>query len=157
LKIFLSYAHHDERLRQELEKHLAALKRSELIDTWCDRRLSAGTDFATEIDEQLVSADIVLLLISPDFMMSDYCYRREMGLALARHDAGVNRVIPIILRPVDWKPTPLGRLLALPRDGKPITTWNRRDDALLDVARGVRLIVEELGSRSPRKGATLRP
>jgi len=145
LEVFESYAHRDEKLREELDKHLAALKRSDLIETWCDRRISPGSEFASEIDAHLTTADIVLLLISPDFLNSDYCYRREMGIALDRHAAGANRVIPIILRPVDWLPTPLGRLLALPKDGKPITTWNRRDDALFDAAKGIRRVAEELG------------
>jgi hypothetical protein len=87
----------------------------------------------------------VLLLISPDFMNSDYCYRREMRAALKRHAKGLTRVIPIILRPVDWIRTPIGKLLALPRDGRPVTTWHRRDEALLDVAKGVRRAAEELG------------
>ncbi len=90
---------------------------------------------------------LILLLISPDFMDSDYCYRREMRAALKRHAKGQARVIPIILRPVDWRRTPIGRLLALPRDGKPVTTWHRRDEALLDVAKGVRMAAEEVGAR----------
>jgi hypothetical protein len=146
VKVLLSYAHRDERLRVELDKHLSALRRSPLIDVWHDQKIIPGSDFNHEIFQHLESADLVLLLISPDFVDSDYCYQREMRSALRRHAKGQARVIPIILRPVDWLRTPIGRLLALPRDGKPVTSWHRRDEALLDVAKGVRIAVEEIGS-----------
>ena len=144
IAVFLSYAHKDEKLRVELEKHLAALRRSSTIAAWHDRKIIPGAHFAHEIDLHLERSNLVLLLISPDFMDSDYCYKREMRTALRRHAKGHARIIPIILRPVDWLNTPIGKLLALPRDGKPVTSWHRRDEALLDVAKGVRLAVEEL-------------
>jgi hypothetical protein len=144
VRVFLSYAHKDERLRDELDKHLSALKRSFVIETWHDRRIVPGAVLNSEIDIRLATADLVLPLISPDFITSDYCYQKEMRAALDRHAAGDTRVIPIILRPVDWLGTPLGKLLALPRDGKPVTKWHRRDDALLDIARGVRRAAEEI-------------
>lgn len=146
LNVVLSYAHRDGPLLRELEKHLSALRRSAVIASWFDREISAGTHFDREISKHLMFSDIVLLLISPDFINSDYCYRREMKVALKRHASGQARVIPIILRPVDWVRTPIGRLLALPTDAKPVTTWRRRDDALLDVAKGVRRVAEEMGS-----------
>jgi len=144
VSVFLSYAHRDERLRAELEKHLSPLRRSALIETWDDRRITPGVELDTAIDQRLGTADLVLLLISPDFINSEYCYRREMRAALRRHAKGQARVIPIILRPVDWVRTPIGRLLATPRDAKPVTTWHRRDDALLDVATSVRRAAEEI-------------
>ena len=147
VRVFLSYAHRDERLRVELEKHLSPLRRSALIETWNDRRITPGADLDTEIDHHLETADLVLLLISPDFINSDYCYRREMRHALRRHAKGQARVIPIILRPVDWFRTPIGRLLATPRDAKPVTTWQRRDDALLDVATSIRRAAEEIATQ----------
>jgi hypothetical protein len=145
--VFLSYAHRDERLRDELAKHLSALRRSALIETWDDRRTTPGTDLDDAIDQHLSSADLVLLLISPDFINSDYCYQREMRAALKRHRKGAARIIPIILRPVDWQGTPIGRLLAAPKDAKPVTTWHRRDDALLDVATSVRRAAQELSAQ----------
>jgi hypothetical protein len=96
----------------------------------------------------------VLLLISPDFINSDFCYRREMRAALRRHAKGLARVIPIILRPVDWTGTPIGRLLATPRDAKPVTTWHRRDDAFLDVAKSIRQAAEEAAAK---RASTTRP
>jgi hypothetical protein len=145
IRVILFYAHRDEMLREELDKHLSALRRSEAIESWCDRRIAPGSELDREIDQHLKSSELVLLLISPDFINSDYCYRREMQAALRRHAKGQARVIPIILRPVDWLRTPIGKLLALPRDGRPVTTWHRRDEALLDVAKGVRRAVEEMG------------
>jgi hypothetical protein len=133
-------------LREELDKHLSALRRSAVIASWHDRKISPGAELDFEVDRHLKSSDLVLLLISPDFMNSDYCYCREMRAALKRHARGQARVIPIILRPVDWVRTPIGKLLALPRDGRPVTTWHRRDEALLDVAKGVRRAAEEIGT-----------
>jgi hypothetical protein len=152
IRVFLSYAHKDERLRVELEKHLSVLRRSAIIEAWHDRRITPGAQINREIDLHLESSDLVLLLISPDFMDSDYCYRREMRTALRRHAKGQARIIPIILRPVDWLGTPIGKLLALPRDGKPVTSWHKRDEALLDVAKGVRLAAEEMG---PKRGGSI--
>jgi hypothetical protein len=140
----MSYAHRDERLRDELEKHLSPLKRSALIENWYDRRITPGSVLHMAIDAHLATADLVLLLISPDFINSDYCYQREMRAALQRHRRGQARIIPVILRPVDWQETPIGRLLATPRDGKPVTKWHRRDDALLDVATSIRRAVQDI-------------
>jgi hypothetical protein len=151
IKVILSYAHRDEKLRDELAKHLAALRRSAVIDIWYDREITPGGEFDRDIMQHLQRSDLVLLLISPDFMNSEYCYRREMRIALRRHAKAQACVIPIILRPVDWHETPIGKLSALPKDGRPVTSWRRRDDALLDVAKGIRRAAEELRqSRYPR-------
>jgi hypothetical protein len=104
--LFFSYSHADEALRDRLEKHLAALQRQGLIDTWHDRRIQAGQDFGNEIDDHLNAADVVLLLVSADFLASDYCYDREMLRAMERHTSGDAVVIPVILRPCDWHDTP---------------------------------------------------
>jgi len=147
VRVVFSYAHRDEKLQQELNKHFSALRRSSLIESWHDRKIMPGTNIDQEIEQQLASAHLALLLISPDFLDSDYCYCREMKTALKRHAKGQVRVIPIILRPVDWLRTPVGKLLALPRDAKAITTWSRRDEAFLDVASGVRRAAEDILSR----------
>jgi hypothetical protein len=144
IRVLLCYAHKDERLRVELAKHLSVLRRSQIIEVWHDRRIIPGAHVNREIDFNLQISNLILLLISPDFMDSDYCYKREMRIALKRHGKGLARIIPIILRPVDWLQTPIGKLLALPRDGRPVTTWHRRDEALLDIAKGLRLVAEEM-------------
>src|SRR5258708_5001375 len=102
VNIFYSYSHRDEALRQELETHLAQLKGDGLVEGWHDRMIPAGTEWESSIDKQLESAQIILLLISPDFLASNYCYDIEMTRALERHDAREATVIPIILRDVDW-------------------------------------------------------
>ena len=151
INVFFSYSHKDEVLRDALEEHLALLKRKGLLKTWHDREIGAGDEWADQIDEQLETADLVLLLISPSFIASDYCYDREMGRALERHDAGEAKVVPVILRPCDWHGAPFGKLQALPKDGEPITRWANRDDAFLDVARGLRRLIKSLDpSQSPR-------
>ena len=144
VEVFFSYAHEDEALRDELEKHLAILKRQGVITGWHDRKIGAGREWEGEIDAHLNTARVILLLISPDFLVSDYCYDVELKRAMQRHDAREARVIPVILRPVDWKGAPFGKLQALPKDAKPVTLWDNRDEGFRDVARGIREAVEEL-------------
>ena len=144
IKLFLSYSHQDEDLRKELEKHLAALRRDGVIDIWQDRRIGPGDEFDREISNQLESADIVLLLVSSDFLHSDYCYDIEMKRAMERHAEGSTRVIPVILRPCDWQKTPLGKLNATPTDGKPVIELASLDRGFLEVARAVRTAAEKL-------------
>src|SRR5262249_46305512 len=142
--LFYSYAHKDEMLRDELEKHLSTLRRQGVIAEWHDRKITGGTDWAQAIDTQLTTASIILLLISPDFIASDYCYGVEMKQALERHTAHQARVIPIILRPVDWKGTPFAQLQCLPTNARPVCIWHNRDEAFLEVVRGIRQVIEEL-------------
>lgn len=145
--VFFSYSHADEALRDQLEKQLALLKRQGVIETWHDRRLGAGADFAQEIDEHVNSDDIILLLVSPDFLDSDYCYDKEMTRALERHQSGEAIVIPVILRPCDWHGAPFGKLNATPTDGQPVTKFPDRDDALLEVAKAIRAAAEKLNAK----------
>jgi TIR domain len=142
--IFYSYAHEDESLRDELNKHLSLLKMQGRITDWYDRKIVPGTDWAHAIDKHLISASIILLLISPDFLASEYCYGIEMQRALERHAAGTACVIPIILRPIDWHNAPFSHLQCLPHNREPVTTWHNRDKAFLDIAQGIRATVESL-------------
>jgi len=147
IELFISYSHKDEPLREQLGTHLSLLKRQGVIDEWHDRRIGAGQEWAGAIDEHLNGADVILLLVSADFLASDYCYDLEMTRALERHDARDACVIPVILRSVDWRGAPFAKLQALPRDGKPVTSWLDRDEAFTDVARGIRRAVEDLRPR----------
>jgi tetratricopeptide (TPR) repeat protein len=144
VEVFFSYAHEDEKWRQELEKHLSMLKRSDLITAWHDREILAGKEWAQEIDRHLNTAHLILLLISPDFMASDYCWGVELQRAMERHHAGEARVIPILIRPVSWKGAPFGALQALPANNSPVASWLHPDDAFLQVAEGIRKAVEEV-------------
>ncbi|WP_437747128.1 AAA family ATPase [Sorangium sp. So ce1504] len=147
-RLFFSYSHKDEALRDELETHLALLKREGLLQSWHDRRIGAGDEWAGQIDRNLDEAEVILLLVSADFLASDYCFDNEMKRALARHDAGQARVIPVILRQTDWHSAPFARLLALPKDGRPVTLWQDRDEAWTDVALGIRRAIEALRARA---------
>ena len=144
VEVFFSYSHQDETLRDELAKHLSILQRSSVIDAWHDREITAGTEWADEIDAHLNSARVILLLVSPDFMASDYCYDIELKRAMARHRAREACVIPIILRSVDWRGAPFGKLQSLPHNGKAVTSWTNRDDAFFDVAQGIRKAIKDL-------------
>lgn len=155
VEIFCCYARQDEALLNKLKTHLSPLQREGLIDVWHDRNISAGILWEQEISQHLNSAHIILLLVSPDFMASDYCYSVEMKRAIERHERKEARVIPIILRPVHWQDTPLGSLQALPTDGKPITTWRRRDDAYWDIINGIKKLVKLLLAQQWRDGGYL--
>lgn len=143
-KVFFSYSHDDEALRNQLEKHLASLKHEGLVDSWHDRRLVAGEMVDNAIDAQIDAADIVLLLVSASFLSSHYCYSVEMQRALARHAREECRVVPVILRACDWTHSSMGKLLAVPQDGKPITSWTNLDEAFTDVVRQVRVLIKEM-------------
>ena len=153
IKLFISYSHADEELRDQLETHLATLKHQGLIDTWHDRRIAAGDVFDDVISAELEDAKIILLLISSDFIASRYCYGVETMRALKRHTANKARVIPIVLRPCDWHDALFGKLLSLPTDGKPITRWGDIDEAFLSVVQGIKSALTKLGvARSDQRG-----
>lgn len=145
----MSYSHADEALRDELEKHLAGLRRQGVITTWHDRRIAPGEELHGQISDQLNEADIILLLVSADFLASDYCYDVEMARAMERHERGEARVIPVILRPCDWQGAPFGKLMAVPADGRPIVKHATLDDGFLEVARSIRRATEALGGATP--------
>ncbi|KYF94501.1 hypothetical protein BE20_00080 [Sorangium cellulosum] len=126
IRLFFSYSHRDEGLLQ----------------SWHDRRIGAGDGWAGQVDRNLDEAEVILLLVSADFLASDYCFDKEMKRALTRHDAGQARVIPVILRKTDWRSAPFARLLAL------VTLWQDRDEAWTDVALGIRRAIEALRARS---------
>jgi hypothetical protein len=155
ITVFFSYAHADEALRDRLDRHLAMLKRQGVIDVWHDRRIVPGEPIDEAIAAELERADLMLLLVSPDFLASDYCYEREMRRALERHAAGEAQVLPVILRPSDWHQAPFGHLLATPTDGKPITKFADLDDAFLEVTKAIRAALAARGrTRSQPKGAS---
>jgi hypothetical protein len=138
IEVFYSYSHKDETLRDELNKHLTLLKRQGTIRDWHDREITGGQEWSGQIDRHLNSAGIILLLVSSDFIASDYCWDVEVKRALERHDAGDAAVIPVILRAVDWHSAPFGKLQAFPKDGKPVTSWANQDEAFTDIAKGIR-------------------
>ncbi len=149
IEVFFSYSHRDETLRDELAKHLSILKRQGVITAWHDRQITAGSEWAGAIDDHLNSARVILLLISADFLASDYCWDVELKRAIERHEAGDACVIPIILKPVDWSGAPFSKLQALPKNAQPVTSWANPDEAFLDVAKGIRRAVEAIVQAKP--------
>lgn len=137
-KLVFSYSHADEKLRDELDKNLSALKRQGLIESWHDRRILAGQEFIGEIDRNFEEADIVLLLVSPDFINSDYCFNVEMKRALERHAADEASVIPVILRMCHWHDLPFGKLLAATPDGKPVVQYPSLDEGFYHVVDAIK-------------------
>lgn len=149
-KVFFSYSHDDESYRDQLEKHLASLRHEGLIDSWHDRCILPGVHLDAEIDQQINAADVILLLVSSSFLASRYCYAIEMNRALERHAAGEAHIVPVIVRACEWQSTPLGKLRAVPKDGKAVTSWPNYDEAYTDVAREIRRLIE---SRQQQEGS----
>lgn len=142
IRLFYSYSHKDEELRKDLEDHLSVLRKQGVISGWHDRMIGAGEEWKGQLDKNLEESQIILLLISPSFLASDYCYDIEAKRALDRHDKGEARVIPVLLRPVDWKGAPFFRLQGLPIDLRPVTTWTNKDEAFENIAKGIRTAIE---------------
>jgi tetratricopeptide (TPR) repeat protein len=149
ISVFYSYAHEDEALRDELEKHLNLLQRQGIIQAWHDRNITGGSAWEDQVDQHLEAAQLILLLISPDFLHSDYCYGTEMKRALARHAKGEAWVLPIHLRPVDWEGAAFTSLQALPTDARPVTAWRNRDQAFKNIAQGIRKATQEIRQTTP--------
>lgn len=143
VELFYSYAHEDIKLCDLLETHLKALQRSGLIRSWYDRKIQKGSEWAPEIKAAMERAGIILLLLSPDFMASDYCYEIELPLAMKRHEAGDAVVIPILLRPFVYRDAPFAKLQMLPTGARAVIEWGRRDEAFNDVAAAIRTVILE--------------
>lgn len=147
-RVFFSYCHADEELRNQLEKQLAILKRQGVIKTWHDRCIGAGEELDGAIKAELESCDIILLLVSADFLNSDYCYDIEMTRAMERHTSSDAIVIPVILRSCLWTDAPFGKLNATPPDGKPVMQWPDRDAAFTEVAKAIKGAAQRIAKRS---------
>jgi hypothetical protein len=143
VKIFVSYSHADEAFKHELVKHLHPLQRQGLVETWHDGKIKPGDEWDQAIMKHLEQADIILLLVSIDFINSAYCYDVEVARALERHTAGEATVIPVVLRPCLWDTTPFAKLQALPREARAVSLWMDRDEAFVSVAEGIRKIARE--------------
>ena len=144
LKVFLSYSHEDENMKNILDKNLVMLKRSDKIDVWQDRAIKAGEVWDEQIRRELEAADIILLLISVDFNNSQYIWNKELKTAMERHERGEARVIPIILRTCEWSEMPYAKLQALPTNAKPISSFTDTDVAYTEVAKGIRMLVDHM-------------
>lgn len=143
VEIFLSYSHEDEKLKQDLLKHMAILGqgRTGRVIVWHDRDIKAADNWKQQIDTHLASAKIIILLISSDFIASDYCYSIEMEAAMERYEKGEARIVPIIVRPVEWEETPFHKLQALPHNAKAVVKWSIPDEAWVDIVKEIKKIL----------------
>ena len=144
ITIFISYSHKDTKYREELEKHLSTLRRQGLISTWHDRKITPGMEWAKEVDKNLNVSRIILLIITSNFIASNYCFDIEMKKAMEKHKSGKARVIPIIAEHCDWHGLEFSNLEALPTKARPIQDWGLYDEAYTDIAKGIRKVVREL-------------
>src|SRR5579863_3667353 len=144
IHLFYCYAREDKALLDELEKHLSWLKRRYQLKNWHDREILPGEEWENAIDTHLNTAHLILLLISADFMASDYCFGREMQQALERHKTGACRVVPILLRPTYWENAPFSSLQLLPTDARPITRWPDRDEAFENIVTSIDRVIKDL-------------
>jgi hypothetical protein len=147
LKIFLSYSHKDEDMKNQLDTFLINLKRSGSIEVWQDRQLLAGTEWDNTIKNELDTADIILLLISADFNASNYIWEKELATAMQRHERGEARVIPVLLRNCEWQDMPYAKLQALPSNAMPVSGFADKDLAYTEVAKGIRKVVEFMAAQ----------
>lgn len=139
--IFISYAREDEKYKIELEKHLSGLKNNGFIETWSDRSILPGQEWDKEIKKQIDEADIILFLISADFMNSDYINDVEIKKAILRYQNSEVIIIPVIIRPCDLQSLEINMHSALPKDAKPVTDWRNKDKAFLSIVQGIKKII----------------
>ncbi|MBK8566205.1 MAG: SUMF1/EgtB/PvdO family nonheme iron enzyme [Saprospiraceae bacterium] len=165
-QVFIAYAREDVELLEELRIHLRPLERTNRVKIWYDGIIEPGIPWENAIKENLYAADIILMLLSSDAIASDYFYEKEMTDALQRHEYREARVVPLIVRPCAWMETPLAKLQALPRNGKPVTSWADRDEAwmnaveslrhLIDTERKAKVVAEEARLKAETEAAAKR-
>jgi hypothetical protein len=145
IRLFYSYSSADEEYRKRLETSLVMLKRFEGLMGWHFRKIIAGEEWDKEIKGELEKADIILLLISPDFLVSDYCFDIEVKRAIEKHEEGSASVVPVILRQCDWKheKSPIKILQGVPENGIPISLWPDQDVAYQDITEKLKLLIKK--------------
>lgn len=153
IDIFIAYSHKDLAFKDELRVHLRPLVRSGRAQVWDDYDIEAGSEWDAAIKEKLFGAQIILLLVSPDSLDSDYFYGKEVTVSLERHARGEAVVVPVILRACLWQQTPLGALEALPTKGRPVASWPSRDDAWHAVAQEVSELIDARQKEIERQSA----
>jgi hypothetical protein len=144
IEILCCYSSADEQWLHKLEIHLSLLKHQSLISFWHAQLIAPGSDWTQEMEQHLETASVILLLISADFLASDYCYSVQMGYALDRQREGKSCVIPLLVRAVDWKEAPFAHLRVLPTNTQPLASWQDEDRALADVTSSIRQVIENL-------------
>jgi len=148
INIFISYSHEDESYKDKLEKHLSILKRNGIIETWHDRKIIPGEEWDKKIKEELENAHIILLLVSVDFLSSNYCYDIEIKRAVERHDKGEAILIPVMLRKCDWNDTSFSKIQAIPKNAKPVKNYEDEDEAFYLIAEGIKTAIAQLKKKT---------
>ena len=151
INIFISYSHEDEAYKDKLQKHLGLLQRNGIIETWNDRKIIAGEEWDKKIKNELEKSHIILLLVSVDFLASDYCYGVEIQRSIEKHNRGEAVVIPIILRKCDWQETCFGKLQALPNNAKPVKSFTDEDEAFYSITEGIKSSITQLKVKTKNK------
>ena len=152
LKVFISYSHKDEEIKNELDNHLVGLSRSELIDVWNDRQLIAGEEWDETIIEELKAADIIILLVSVNFLNSKYIWEKEVAIAMERHKAKTARVIPVIASSCDFGDMSFARIQGLPKNATPIDSFpagGERARVYTEIAKSIKDVVHFMRSQQP--------
>ena len=149
VKVFLSYSHIDEELRIQLDNHLSGLRRLEIIEIWHDQKIIAGTSWKQDINTNLLDADLILCLISSDFLASDFCVINEFQQSLDRHKNEKCIIVPVILRSCDWFGV-MGQIQGVPKDGKPVTIWDDKDEAFTDVVNSIKKTIDLILDRKDK-------
>ncbi|HEY0426312.1 MAG TPA: toll/interleukin-1 receptor domain-containing protein [Pyrinomonadaceae bacterium] len=142
-RVFYSYSHKDAELRDRLGTYLKPLVQQNKISEWHDRKIEPGADWNKEIADGLDTAQMILFLVSADFLASDYCFSVEVDKAMSRLKRGEVKIVPILLKPCLWEESRFSELQIIPRDAKAISSWTSMDDALLDVAREISKLTKE--------------
>lgn len=146
LKIFFSYSKEDRKKLEQLQKFLAPLKMQGKIELWDDNKILAGDEWDGAIRSELEEADMILLLISIDFLVTDYVWEVEIKRAMEKHEAGLARVVPVVLDHCDWEDMPFGKLSGLPIKGKPVSAYNNENEAWSTVVKGLKRVIEEFST-----------
>lgn len=152
MKAFISYSHADELALKTFVKHLAMLKREKILSEWFDQQILVGGKIDAEISRNLESCELFIPIVSPDFLASNYCYEREMTVAIEREESGKLQIVPVVVQPCDWLSSPLQRYKALPKDAKPVSDWTNENTAWLNVVTELRRLLER-----PKAGSTASP
>lgn len=153
MKAFISYSHQDEKYLKRLETHLVQIKREGILQSWTDNEINVGENLSDTISDELSSSDLFIALISPDYIASNYCYEKEFETALEMLSKKEIIIIPVICEPCDWTNTPFKNLLAVPKDGKPISEWANENTAYVSVTGSIRKLLKgvEINPESEQK------
>lgn len=151
LKLFISYSHKDKNLYEEFKTHLKVFEISGIIDPWSDQEIVAGQVWKDEIKKALDNAEIAIFLVSSDLIASDFIQKIEIKRAIKRHKLKLQVIIPVIIRPCTFESLDLSPYQSLPKDLLPVTLWENRDAAWVNVMKGIEAAIEKIRKEASRQ------